>query len=177
MTEMYAAPYEPDAEESFYEDYFGFSDVKRWYFPDHRQYIDFQVMNEGQKANFQRKTNRDLVVERNTGNARMKVDQATERHTLLTESVVGWNVFRRTASGEFEPVTFSKGSPGANFEQWLNSTNPKLVEDLEKEIRKANPWLLADMTVEDIDREIANLQEMREATAKREAGEDDSSNK
>lgn len=154
-------------EEPGYEDYFGFNALERWNFPDGKQYIEFRVMNEGQKSKFQTKTQRDLVLERVSGNARMKVDQAQERHALLTTSVVGWKVVRKTLQGSFEDVPYSDRA----FNEWLEGADPKIIESLEKAIRKANPWLLAEMTVEDIDREIENLKEMREVAVKREAGE------
>lgn len=151
-------------DESSYEDYFGFEETKKWYFPDGKQFIEFKVMNEGEKARFQKLTNSDIVVERGTNNARLKVDAAAERHALLQTSVVGWNLYRQG-----KPVPFSNGTPGSTFMQWLTNTNPKLVEDLEREVRKSNPWLMDEMSVEDIDKEMANLQEMREAAVKREA--------
>jgi hypothetical protein len=58
-----------------------------------------------------------------------------------------------------------------HLKEWLENANPRLVEDLEKEIRKANPWLLAEMSVADIEREIENLEEMKKVAQEREAGE------
>lgn len=155
-----------------YEDYFGFDEADRWYFPDGRQYIEFQRMNEGARAKFQKMTTRDITVVRNTGDAKLKVDPATERHELLVQSVTGWFVFRAG-----QPVPFSKGSPGANFEQWLDKADPRLVDDLEKAIRKANPWLGAEMTVEDIDKEMDRLRELREQVLERDRGEASSASK
>lgn len=170
MTAPTKNPTVVDEEES-YEDYFGFDEIKTWYFPDGKQYIQFQVMNEGQKAKFQKLTNTDIVVERATNNARMRVDPAEERHQLLSTSVIGWHVVKRNkTTNKFEPVTFSSGRPGSEFEKWMDTANPKLVEDLEKEVRKANPWLMDEMSVTDIDREMKNLEEMRAAAVKREEG-------
>lgn len=160
--------------EPMYEDYFGFDDKRKWFFPDNKQYLEFQVMNEGDKAKYQRLTQRDLVLERTSGNARLKVDQGQERTSLLTTSVVGWHVVKKDkSSGSFVEVPFST----REFEDWLKKANPKLVEDFEKAVRKANPWLMAEMSVEDIDREIDNLREMREVAVEREQGEASSSNK
>jgi hypothetical protein len=144
------------------EDYFGFSETHRFYFPDKVTFIEFKSMNEGDKAKFQKMTQKDLVLERQSGNARMKVDPATERHELIRTCVVDWNLTRGGA-----PVKFSD----VQLRDFLKLANPKLVEDLEKEIRKHNPWLLQDMTVEDIDREIENLREMRKVAEERERGE------
>lgn len=174
MEAVSTAPVPVDLEQEVFEDYYGFDSSEKWYFPDGKQYIEFKVMTEGAKARFQKLTNRDLILERTSGNARMKVDQASERHALLEESVTFWYMLRKNEkTGKPEPIPYS----AHEFKNWLNKANPKLVEDLEKAIRKANPWLLAEMTVEDIDREIENLKEMREVAEKRERGEETSSDK
>jgi hypothetical protein len=144
------------------DDYFGFFEQRRYVFPDKVTYIEFVVMNEGAKSAYQKKTNRDLVMERTSGNARMKVDQASDRHALITSSVTGWNLVRQGV-----PYPFTE----SHLKEWLDNANPRLVENLEKEIRKANPWLLAEMSSEDIQKEIDNLTEMLEVAKEREAGE------
>ncbi len=171
MTEAQTAPV-PELEEKVYEDYFGFDETERWFFPDQKQYIEFHVMNEGQRAKFQKLTNKDITLRRQSGDASIKVDPAEERRALLTSSVTGWLIYRQG-----EPVPFSIGSPGANFEQWLDRANPKLVDDLEFTIRKANPWMQADMSVDQIDEEMDRLRELREQAVERQRGEGVSSSK
>lgn len=149
-------------------DYFGFQASERFYLPDGVQYIEFEIMNEGKKAQFQKLTQRDMVLERGSGNARVRVDPGQERHALIQSSVTGWNMYRGG-----KPQIFGQ----AALRDFLTLADPKIVEGLEKAIRKANPWLLAEMTVADIDKEIANLQEMRDVAAEREAGEGSSTSK
>lgn len=160
-----------------YEDYFGFGSTERWYFPDKKQYIEFQIMNEGQRREFQKKTNRDITFNRGTNDAKIKADPAEERYHLIVTSVVGWNLKRRRADGSFEDVTFSKGSGGSTLEQFLAKANPKLVDDLEFAIRKANPWMQAEMTVEEIEKEEARLADLKQQVLEREKGEGSSSSK
>lgn len=160
-----------------YEDYYGFEDTKQWFFPDKKQYIEFKRMNEGERAKFQKMTTRDVTVVRGSGDAKVRVDPATERHELIVQSVVGWHLVRRNSRNQFEPVAFSKGSPGAELEKWLQVANPVLVDELEREIRKANPWLTSEMSVEDIDKEMDRLRELREEVEQRERGEGSSSSK
>lgn len=167
----------PTEEQAVYEDYFGFAETRTFYFPDGKTFITYEVMNEGAKAAFQKLTNRDITLERTTQNARIKVDPASERHQLIVQSATGWNLHRRNAKGAMEPVPFSKGSPGAMLEQWLAVTNPKLVEDLELAIRRANPWLQADMTVEQVDEEMDRLRDLREELVKRDMEKTSSSSK
>ena len=159
MTETVTPPaVEPQVQQS---DYFGFSRTEKYFLPDGVSYIEFRSMNEGEKKNFQDKTSKDLVLER-SGGARMSILQGTERHELIKACVVGWNLTRNG-----QPVPFNKVQLG----DFMTLADPVIIEGLEKEIRKANPWLLAEMKVEDIDREIRNLEEMREVAVKREAGE------
>ena len=149
-------------------DYFSFSSEEVYTFPDGVSQITFAVMNEGKKAKFQRTTQRDLVMERSSGNARIKVDPAVERHALIEESITGWNLKR---GGKDVPFN------AQSRRDLLELSNPKVIEDLEKAIRKANPWMLADMKSEDIQTEIDNLNEMLVVAKEREAGELVSSNK
>lgn len=144
------------------QDYFGFSATGKYFFPDGVTYIEFTKMNEGAKKDFQDKTSKDLVLERTSGNARMTVLQGSERHALIKACVVDWNLLRNGT-----PIAFT----AAALNDFLALTDPVIVEGLEKEIRKANPWLLGEMSSGDIKKEITNLEEMLEVALKREAGE------
>jgi hypothetical protein len=154
--------------EPIWVDYFGFDETHEFTFPDHRSKIYYKAMNEGDRAKYQRETNRDVQLERNTGNARIKTDPAGERRALIVSCVTGWNL-KRNVNGVMQDVPFSKGSKGANLEQFLDRANPKLVDALEEAIRKANPWLVGEMSLEDIDQEIERLQDLREEKIKLEA--------
>jgi hypothetical protein len=150
------------------QDYFGFAETKKFIFPDGITFIEFSVMNEGQKSQFQKKTSRDLVLERQSGNARMKMDQASDRHELIKATVVSWNLVRNGVPLP-QPTDPSKGR--VQLDDFLTFADPRLIDELEKEIRKANPWLLGDMKSDDIKKEIANLEEMLEVALERERGE------
>ena len=143
-------------------DYFGFQLTKRHYLPDGIQWFEIAAMNEGDKTKYQQKTSRDLVVERQSGNARMRVDPAAERHELIISCTKDWYVVRGG-----QPVPFTKPMMG----DFLTLADPRIVEDIEKAIRKMNPWLLAEMTSEDIQKEIDNLEEMKQVALERERGE------
>lgn len=147
-------------------DYFGFQKLERYYLPDGVTFFELRAMNEGDKSKFQKMTQRDLVLEKGSGNARFKMDPATERHELIKASVVGWNLVR---NGQLVPFdTHGRANP---LEDFLTLADPKIVEGLELAIRKLNPWLMSEMTVEEIDRQIDELTEMRVAAVEREAGE------
>lgn len=146
-------------------DYFGFDETHLVYLPDNKQFIQHKVFNEGQKRKYQNSVNRDVVIQRATGDAKMRMAPGDERHELLKNAITGWNLFR---SGQ--PVPFTP----RNLNEFLDLAPPKIIDLIEKDIRKQNAWLLQEMSVEDIDKEIANLQEMREVRVKDEAGKVDS---
>ncbi len=154
------------------EDYFGFSETTKYYLPDGVSYFELQAMNEGKKAKFQKLTQRDLVLEKGSGNARFKMDPGVERHELIKASVVDWNLTRNGQKIPFD--TSGRANPLNDF---LELANPKIVEGLEAAIRKLNPWLMSDITVEEIDKQIEELQELRVEAVKREEGEAFSSSK
>jgi hypothetical protein len=155
--------------EEQYEDYFGFDTTEVYTLPDGKQQIFFKVMNEGQKVKFQQKTNRDIHVNRASNDMRIKADPAGERQALIESSVTGWTL-KKKVGGQWVDAPFSNnGSPGDELHKWLAVANPRIVEELEDAIRKANPWLQADMTVEQIDEEIQRLHDLRaEVVAKNE---------
>lgn len=162
----------PAAEHNAQHDYFGFIETKKHYLPDGVTWIEIQAMNEGQKAHFQKLTQRDMVLEKGSGNARFKIDPAVERHALIEASVIGWNLMR---GGQVVP--FDNAGRANPLKDFLSLANPKIVEDLEMAIRKLNPWLLAELTVEEIDKQIDELKDLREEAVKREAGEGSSSSR
>jgi len=160
------APILPIADDQ-YEDYFGFEKTEVFTLPDGKQQIFFQVMNEGQKTRFQQKTNRDIHVNRNSQDMRIKADPAGERQALIESSVTGWSL-KKKVNGQWVDAPFSNnGTPGDELHKWLANANPKIVEDLEDAIRKANPWLQADMSVEQIDEEMQRLADLRAEVVKK----------
>lgn len=149
------------------QDYFGFDRTEKYFLPDGISWIEFKPLNEGAKKDFQDKVSKDLVLERSSGNARMSIQQGSERHELIKRSVTAWNL-KRNGVDLPQPNTNQGRVALGDF---LTLADPVIIEGLEKAIRKANPWLLAEMKPEDIEREIENLTEMLEVAKKREAGE------
>lgn len=143
-------------------DYFGFESTVRHTLPDKVSWVEIRVMNEGQKARYQRDSQRDMTIERGSGNARVKVDPASDRHALINTALINWNLKR---GGREVPFN------SQNLRDFLTLADPKIVEGIEAAIRKANPWLQGDMTPEEIDEEIDRLKELREEAVKRQLGE------
>lgn len=153
-------------------DYWGTDETHRYTLPDGKQWFEFKIMNEGDRSKFQKLTNQDMQINQDR-TAKVRVDQVAERHTLIKTSVNNWNLWTKNAKGEMEPVLFTPH----NLDKWLEKAPPKIVDELEFEIRKANPWMQADMTTEEIDKEIERLYELRREVAEREAGEGSSATK
>lgn len=147
--------------ESVQADYFGFEDVSRIMLPDGISYIEHSVLNEGQRRQYLNGINRDVVIQKATGDARVAMRPGDERHSLLKVAICGWNLVKAG-----QPVPFNKG----NLEKFLNDASPKIIDLIDKEVRKANAWLIEDMSVEDIDKEIETLQELREKKLEEESG-------
>lgn len=159
----------PDALEApVQQDYFSFVKTDKYTFPDGLTYVEFKVMNEGDKKQYQQSTQSDVVLERRSGDARMKIDQAKQRHELIRTCVTGWNLAR---NGSLVPLT------ERSMSDFLKLANPEVVEGIESAIRKSNPWMLGEMTVEDIDEQIEDLKRQRERILEREQGESSSSSR
>lgn len=147
--------------QSVQADYFGFSEVHRVLLPDGVSFVEHQELNEGARRKYLNKTNRDVRLNRASGDATISMAPGDERRALLEAALTGWNLVR-----DGKPIPFTTQALG----QFLETANPRVVDLIEKDIRLKNPWLLAEMTVEDIDKEITALQEMRETKIKEEEG-------
>lgn len=146
--------------------YFGFEERHKCLLPDGVSFIEHQTLNEGARKKYLDKINREVAIKRASGDAVMKMASGTEKHALLEAAAVDWNML----GPDGRPLTFSKGSLGSTFSQFLDQASPSIVDIFEKEVRKANPWLMAEMSSEDIQKQIAELEEMLAVKLKEEEG-------
>lgn len=163
-----------------FEDYFGFDIRHKYMLPDGRQYIEFKVLSEGDVAKYQQILRRDVVVEKDTGNARVRMDQVEERHALLQVAVTGWNLHRwNAARQQWIAQPFNNNGPGGEVMKWVKQANPQIIVDLAEAIRKENPFLMGAgaETLEAIDKEIQQLMERRKILEDRLQGEGASATK
>lgn len=135
--------------------YFGFEEIHRVYLDPTRDgsYVEHKLLNEGARRKYLNKVNRDIMLQRSTGNAIMRMQQGDEKHELLESAICGWNL----VGAQGEPLVFDKNK----LQKFLSEANPVVIDRIEKDIRLRNPWLLTEITVEEIDKQIAELQEMR----------------
>lgn len=171
----------PDAGET-YENYWGVDETFKWFLPDGQQFFEFRPMNEGGKSKFQRMTNKGVRMNQRTQDATIDVDPANERHTLIKESVVGWKIMQRDPGApggwsEYPCPPAGDQRFQRSLETLLEKFNPKAIQDLEFEIRTKNPWMQADMDVEQIDEELDRLTKLRKDVLEQQAGEGSSATK
>ena len=153
-------------------DYWNNDIDEKWYLPgqedipEHeRQWISFRKMNEGMRSKFQKKTNKGVVIERASNNARMNVDPAGDRMALIEVSVTGWRLFRDGKEFKFNDATLNL---------FIQQADPWLVDELEKAIRKVNKWMFAEATSAEIQEQIDELEEQKKDALEREAEEKNS---
>lgn len=140
---------------------------EEWVFPDGIQKIYFKRMNEGEKAEFQKRTNKDIRVQRSTGDAKLSVDPASERHILIMLSVTDWKLYKKVRQGNREVMAETKFDQKA-LKEWMEGTNPKYVQELEKAIRESNEWMAVEASVDALEKERENLDERIKAAKEQE---------
>jgi len=155
--------------EAIQEDYFGFDETYTVKLPDGKSWIAHSALNEGARRKYMNSQNRELKVQKVTGDAIMKIASGEERLALLQQAITGWNlVTKNKKTGEIEPIVFNL----PNLNKFLDSASPAIIDLIEKDVRNRNSWLMGDITVEDIDKQIEELQEMREKKVKEAEGND-----
>ena len=152
--------------EAVVEDYFGFAEDFKVMLPDGISYIIHSSLNEGARRSYLNNQNRDITVEKVTGNAKVKVMQGEERFALLKAAITGWSLQTKNKVNDLVPVVFTT----AKLVEFLEKAPPKIIDIIEKDVRKHNPWLMAQATSDDIREQIKELEEMLEAKLVEEAG-------
>lgn len=164
MADAKIAPLEAvDEAEGVYQNYFAFESTENFMLPDGVSFIECSAMNEGKRREYLNRTSKPLTVDRE-GKSTLQMRAGDDRKHLLEASIVGWNLH-----DESGPVRFDD----KNLRRFLSATNPKLIDDLVKFIQDINPWLMSDVTVEDIDDQIRELEELRAKKVREEEGNDD----
>jgi hypothetical protein len=174
-------PITPEAAQSgeYYEDYWGVQETHRYTLKDGKQYFEVQPMDEGGKTRFQKMTNKGIRMNQRSQEATIDVDPADERHTLIRESVVGWRIMQKGPDGSFSefPCPSDERLRHRAIDQLLTKFNPKVIQDLEFFIRTKNPWMQADMELEELYEERDRIEILIKQRKEQEAGEGFSASK
>lgn len=141
-------------------DYFGVDEVHRFMLPDGISYVEHKTMTEGARRKYQAATNKDVKLSK-AGDATIKMAPGEERVALLDAALCGWNLKKGGKDMSF--------SPSARRE-FMDAASPTIIDLIIDDIREHNAWLMADLTVEDIDKEIENLKQQRDELLEKEAG-------
>lgn len=150
-------------------DFFGFRKSDKFNLtPDGKQWMSFHAMNEGEKRSFQQKTTRDFVIDSKTRDTRVSVDPGTERRILIETCLDDWCVYR---NGKKVPGAESSNQFKVAVGDFLSLADPSVIEKIERFVRDLNPWLLDNISVEDIDEEIQRLEQQKRIIQERNAGE------
>lgn len=144
------------------QSYFGFEETHKCYLPDGKSYIEHRALNEGARKKYMNEVNREVAIKRSSGDAVMKMASGDEKHSLIKQAIVDWNLVDKDGT----PVPCNKGT----INKFLDEANPKIIDVIDKDIRKHNPWLLQDMTVEDMEKQIEEIEEMIRVKKEDEAG-------
>lgn len=130
---------------------------------DDGQYIVHTKFMEGAKNQYLNATNRDLAISQVSREARMKLAPGDDRRALLKAAITDWCLY---AEDGVTPVAYN----AMNLELMLKTFDTEVMDLVYKDVQKHNPWLLADVTVEKIDEQIAELTLLRSQKVEEEAG-------
>lgn len=142
-------------------DYFAAVPDVKCTFPDGSSWVTLRVLMEGERRRFLNSTNKDITIARASGDAKLALAPGDERYELLKASITGWNLI-----SEGKPTPFDTRS----LDLFLEKVNPSIADVIEKRIREVNPWLVSELSIEDIDKEIERLQELRKVRVEEERG-------
>jgi len=155
-------------DEAMQVDYFGFEETQNVIMPDGKSYVIIQALNEAGRRAYLNRVNREVRITKQTGDAVMQLANGSERQILLSHAVVGWNFVTRDKVGNMVPVPYSE----RKLTEWLEKANPNIVDIVDKAVRKQNPWLMADVTLEDLLKQREELDEEIEKKRAEEEGKE-----
>jgi hypothetical protein len=145
-------------------DYFAFDDTFRVDLrpaPGNKtQFVELKVFTEGDKRLYQSKTNRSVKVQKGSGDAILNMAVGEDRKILFQLAVVDFQLY---VNGQ--PLFFN----AKNLDYALDKLRPSFWENIEKELRKRNPWLQGDASLKDLLEERENLDQRIEEKRREES--------
>lgn len=176
---------QPAQDDVTYEDYWGVQETFQFDLKDGKQYFVIKPMDEGAKTRFQKLTNKGIRMNQRSQEAHLDIDPADERHTLIRESVVDWHIMQKDPKAESgwselpcpDDEVRRKRVIRENFAGEDAKFNPKIIQELEFFIRTKNPWMQADMDLEELYKQRDEVDLLIKQKKEADAGEDDSTSK
>lgn len=123
-------------------------------------WIEVKRMNEGERRKYLSDIQRPMKVSRE-GEAEINFNPGGDREALLKATIVDWDI---SANGEDFPYS------DAGLRLFLNNADVEIVDKVEEVARTINPWLLDEVTVEQLDEQIEELEKLRDKKLEEEAG-------
>lgn len=148
--------------------YYGGDVTDRYEFPDGVQWVEVKEFTEGDRRKYLMAINKDIRVERQSGNAYLHNTAGVDRYELLQIAIIDWNLYKPDSEGKMNLVKYNQHE----LRIFLQQGKPSLFEKIELKVRALNPWLMQDLTIEQIDEQIEQLQETKEIMLREEAGKE-----
>lgn len=165
MSDATLTTVDPDDESPIAEnviDFFAFKEERDVFLRGTDQYVTIKKFTEGDRRKYMNATSREIAFDK-SGRTSMSLRAGDDRLALLRAAVVNWHLLRNGRELAFNE---------RNLNAFLDAADPKLIDDIEKAVRDFNPFLIQDLELEDIDEQIAELEELR----KKKLAEDDAKN-
>lgn len=142
-------------------DYFDFADTDKVPLPDGVQWVEIKALNEGERKRYQNQTNSQVGVSRATGDMNIKTKPGDDRHLLLSMAITGFYILKAGVELPFTPQ---------NVGVVLDKFPPKVIDLIDKAVHQKNPWLMADLSLEDLVKQRDELNDLIATKEREEAG-------
>ena len=123
--------------------------------------VTVKRLNEGERRDFMKSTQKPLKVSQADQTVEMMPDMVGTRHALIKAALTDWNFEVGGA-----PLPFNPG----NVRRLLDEGDPAVIDEIEEAARETNPWLLDDVSLDDLLDQREKLDEMIDAKRAAEEG-------
>lgn len=157
------SPTQDEVDTSGYHDFFATGPQEKFILPvkGEEQWLMVNVLNEGDRRKFERKTQRPVSVKKN-GDSQLSFDSGEIRQSKILAAVSDWHVM---IDGKFPQFSERK------FKPLLNAMPVEMVDALYAKVEELNPWATSEETLEALEEERDELDE-RIAAMKLDLGKD-----
>ena len=139
-------------------DFFAKPDAVQVTLSDGVSFITIEELREGDRRKYQDESAKGVVQNNRTNMTHLNYKPGTQRHRLLADSIIGWNIVR-----DGSPLPFSD----RNLKEFLEHAPSSEVDLVMAKVEEVNPWLDSELTVESIDEEIERLESKRDEILER----------
>jgi len=142
-------------------DFFGAKEDEIVELDDAGSHVRVKYFVAGDKSKYLKALNRQVELGKD-GKSRIQISGAEDQAALLRVAITGWGIYQ----GE-RALPFTNN----NLRDFLSKAPVDVLDTIEKQVRKMNPFLDDELTVEEIDAQITDLEELRAELIEREGKE------